>query len=273
MSVEFQAGELKELNVALIPIPALEWVDHPYVRFQGVYYPVSYSMPYVDYDFFAGAELTVGVSGRYGTGEEGAGGGYTFEFSLIKGDQVIPIGSASRSVNERTTTGIPDIFITLPSQTGTYDSMLRVYKDGELIAQYPYLSTWLGMITVLPKGVSNFSYSKPSLVVKWDDWWTRWTYAVTGTITNVGSTTEERYVVLWISVTDDWLHCWYRKHEFLLRLAPGQSYNYSHLPKHNVNDPDWDIIQAGSVGNKLQAQFRDSDGKTSAKSDIEIAPD
>ena len=241
-----------------------ETILDPSVNFGGVSLPAGLK----DYDCFASAELSAALGLYYGN--SGQATTYTFEHCLTKDSGVTPIGSASRSVGATTLITGGGLFITLPGQLGTYDTMLRVYRNGVLTGQYPYL----GPITVIPKGVSHFSYTKPSLTVTWDSWWPGYIYGVSDTITNMGSTTETRNVILWLRRNNDgecsYAKVWYRKHEFTLTLAPGKSYNYSHQPKHDVNDPDWEWL--GMVGgDNFLAQLRDSDSGVSPKSDIKVA--
>lgn len=251
MTIELVEG-LNAVTVPLIPevVEVFELIEDPKVTFRALSLPGGL----IATDCFTGAELSVQISATYRATRTQFEPAVTFksEYCLIKGSEAIPIGSHSMTM----TGGISSLgfYITLPGEPGPYETMLRIYTNGVLTGQYPYL----GPITVIPKGVSNFSYTKPYLRVQWDKNLPGYRYSVESTITNEGGSAEQRQVILWLREYSGPLsgrNQWRRMDEITLGLAPSGSDDYSGSGV------------LGMVGdNKFIAQLRDSDGGVSGKS-------
>jgi len=229
----------------------------------------TYSIPG---DFIAGAELSISFRVQL---IEPNREHYLYEFYLTKDSEIIPIGlQDSVAWTSTWVSWVPEFIATLPNIAGSYDTMLRIYRNGVLAAQYPYLGT----ITVLPKGVSHFSYSKPTILVYWDSSWPAYRVRTSCTITNLGSSYEKRKVSLWrlkeyadedqtacsyfYKVDDEWRCLRPRpRGEIILGLNPGQSYNYY-----------YDDLVYASHPEKVCVQLRDEDGNVSAKSNMITIP-
>lgn len=260
MTIELLAGEQRELNVELTPAAIFELIEDPYISGVGdVYLPYPFWTEAQPYDYFVGAELSVRWSRVTVLGNETT---VKLELNLIDGSNAIAIASASRYWPLRYLTAAPSWYATLPDMLGTYQMMVRVYRDNVLTGQYPFSKT----ITIIPKGISNFSYTKPT----WDIWWDAslfmWVWDTACTITNVGSSPESKNVVLWLRQRDHEVpatgwneNAWKRPYEFTLDLAPGESYAFYYKSYPNgvarISGSEYGLVQ-----------LRDSDGGVSPKS-------
>lgn len=259
MTIELQAGEQRELNVELTPAAIFELIQDPDIWAIGdVYLPDPRRMDSQPYDYFVGAELSV----RW-TGVSVSGNGTTvmLELNLIDGSTAIPIASASRYWPIAWTTSHPSWYVTVPNMPGTYQMMVRVYRDNVLTGQYPFSKT----VTIIGQGVSNFAYTKPTWSIWWDYSLYMWVWETDCTITNIGST-ESKTIVLWLRQRDHEVPAtgwnenqWQRRYEFSLTLAPGESYSFHYRSYPNglggISGSEYGLVQ-----------LRDSDGGVSPKS-------
>lgn len=241
---------------------------------------ISWGYDTLAQDLIAGAELSVDFRIKITRAPNLET--YLFEFCLIQDSTIIPIGSSTTEMWDSFETWIsfvPKFLVTLPVEAGIYDTMLRIYRNGVLAAQYPYL----GITEVLPKGISNFSYTKPTIQIYWNPDWPAYLVKTSSTITNIGPAQESRKIVLWIlceyedidrftrpdGTTYAYFHKWDREWkclrdsggEEIVILNPGQSYNYYYDNRARISGS-----QTGCV------QLRDEDGGVSPKSDKEVAP-
>lgn len=228
-------------------------------------------------DLIASAELTVDFRVAHTDFPPYQCGGtpiletYLYEFLLVEGETATTIGTSTTVLGGYTSISYVESFpVVLSLPPGSYYTMIRIYRDGTLVAQYPYLS----MIEVLPRTVSTFIYEKPILRIYWDGEASDYFAETTCRITNRGPSPQTRKVAVWSFVRYDELdetpcnyHQQIEREWQCLRGQTGGEVDVTLAPGASI-----DLTYEGPgrfSGSELCAvQFRDDGGGVSPSSDL-----
>jgi len=267
MTIQLVSGEQKELNVALLPTAAFQTITDPRIELSRF----GWGYGTLPEDFIAGAELSCDFHlwlkdlPLYPPGTET----YVCELNLIQGSTAIPIGSSTTIRGGSTTVGYTETFIVTLPTPGTYATMVRIYRDGVLVAQYPYLST----IEVFATVPSYFSYAKPTISVYWNPDLPGYCVKTTCVVTNIGATSKTRKIAVWSlaeyyeqEVTECTYHEQLEQEWNCLRQYAGGIITLTLSPGQNKNLL-YDGWSRASGSQSCCVQFRDDAGGRSPRSD------